>query len=80
MKGNEMARQKRQSIHYVNNADFSQAVVEYVTRVNEARENNKDIPLVTDYIAQCFLRNMEMTRAIKLSEHLLIHCVIELIK
>ena len=54
-----MARQKRQSIHYVNNADFSQAVVEYVTRVNEARENNKDIPLVTDYIAQCFLRIAE---------------------
>ena len=59
MKGHEMARQKRQSIHYVNNADFSQAVVEYVTRVNEARENNKDIPLVTDYIAQCFLRIAE---------------------
>ena len=28
-------RQKKQSIHYVNNADFSQAVVDYVTTVNE---------------------------------------------
>jgi hypothetical protein len=31
-------RQKRKSIHYVNNADFSQAVVDYVRSVNEAKE------------------------------------------
>ena len=50
---------KKQSIHYVNNADFSTAVVEYVTRVNEAKEKNETIPVVTDYIAQCFLRIAE---------------------
>ena len=54
-----MARQKRQSIHYVNNAEFSQAVVEYVTTVNEAQNNNTTIPVVPDYIAQCFLRIAE---------------------
>ena len=54
-----MARQKRQSIHYVNNAEFSQAVVEYVTIVNEAQNNNTTIPVVPDYIAQCFLRIAE---------------------
>lgn len=54
-----MARQKRKSIHYVNNADFSQAVVEYVGTVNEARKNNTEIPKVTDYIAHCFLRIAE---------------------
>ena len=54
-----MAKTKRQSIHYVNNADFSQAVVDYVTTVNEARENNKTIPKVPDYVAQCFLRIAE---------------------
>jgi DNA-directed RNA polymerase subunit N (RpoN/RPB10) len=50
---------KRQSIHYVNNADFSQAVVDYVTIVNEAKKNKEQIPIVPDYIAQCFLRIAE---------------------
>jgi len=59
MKGHEMTRQKRKSIHYVNNADFSQAVVEYVTTVNKARENNDAIPIVPDYVARCFLRIAE---------------------
>jgi hypothetical protein len=54
-----MARQKRASIHYVNNADFSQAVVEYVTIVNKAQAENTEIPKVPDYIAQCFLRISE---------------------
>ena len=50
---------KRESIHYVNNADFSQAVVEYVKSVNEAKANETTIPTVPDYIAQCFLRIAE---------------------
>lgn len=54
-----MARSKRQSIHYVNNADFSQAVVDYVRTVDEARKNKTDIPKVPDYVAQCFLRIAE---------------------
>ena len=54
-----MARQKRASIHYVNNADFSQAVVEYVTIVNKAQAEKTTIPKVPDYIAQCFLRIAE---------------------
>ena len=59
MKGFVMARAKRKSIHYVNNADFSQAVVDYVTSANEAKNNNEKIPKVTNYIAQCFLRIAE---------------------
>ena len=50
---------KRESIHYVNNADFSQAVVDYVKSVNEAKANETTIPTVPDYIAQCFLRIAE---------------------
>jgi len=50
---------KKQSIHYVNNADFSQAVVDYVTSVNEAKDKDQTIPIVPDYIAQCFLRIAE---------------------
>ena len=59
MKGFDMARQKRKSIHYVNNADFSQAVVDYVHTVQEAKENSQPLPIVPDYIAQCFLRIAE---------------------
>jgi len=52
-----MARKK--SIHYVNNSDFSTAVVEYVERVEKARKEETKIPTVPDYIAQCFLRIAE---------------------
>ncbi len=52
-----MARKK--SIHYVNNADFSTAVVSYVEKVEKARKEETDIPKVPDYIAQCFLRIAE---------------------
>ena len=57
MKGSIMA--KRKSIHYVNNADFSQAVVDYVTEVRKAQSKDKQLPIVPDYIAQCFLRIAE---------------------
>ena len=51
---------KKRSIHYVNNADFSQAVVDYVTLVNEAKKSRRNnIPKVPDYVAQCFLRIAE---------------------
>ena len=59
VKGQVMARTKRQSIHYVNNADFSSAVVEYVKEVRKAKANNEQLPIVTDYIASCFLKIAE---------------------
>lgn len=45
--------------HYVNNKEFSQAVVDYVKTVREAREKGEDDPIVTDYIARCFLKISE---------------------
>jgi len=54
-----MARTKRASIHYVNNAEFSQAVVDYVTTVREAKKKQVELPIVPDYIASCFLRIAE---------------------
>lgn len=45
--------------HYVNNAQFSQAVVDYCTEVKHAREKEETLPKVTDYIAQCFLKIAE---------------------
>ena len=50
---------KKESVHYVKNADFSTAVVEYVTKVNEAKEKGTPIPVVPRYIAECFLRISE---------------------
>ena len=45
--------------HYVNNRDFSNAVVEYVRSVKDAEANSTDIPKVTDYIATSFMKIAE---------------------
>ncbi len=52
-----MARKK--SIHYVNNADFSQAIVDYVIILQDAKKKDTTLPIIPDYIAQCFLRIAE---------------------
>ena len=46
----------KQKPHYVNNKEFSLSVVDYVKLVNEAQEQGKPLPVVTDYIASCFLK------------------------
>ena len=50
---------KKRNIHYVNNADFSHSVVEYVKIAESAKKSNKEVPKVTDYIATCFLKIAE---------------------
>lgn len=50
---------KRESIHYVNNAKFSQAVVEYCTQLQEAKNNKQPLPKVPNYVAECFLKIAE---------------------
>ncbi|MBM38447.1 MAG: hypothetical protein CMO97_05180 [Woeseia sp.] len=45
--------------HYVNNAQFSTSVVEYVQEVRKAKSAENKIPIVPDYIAQCFLKIAE---------------------
>ena len=45
--------------HYVNNREFSHRVVEYVESVRLAESENKSPPVVTDYIATCFLKIAE---------------------
>ena len=54
-----MAAKKRKSIHYVNNKEFSHAVVEYCTIVAQARKDATEIPIIPDYIATCFLKIAE---------------------
>ena len=50
---------KSNNIHYVNNAEFSAAVVEYVKKIGEAKELGNELPIVPNYIALCFLRIAE---------------------
>jgi hypothetical protein len=45
--------------HYVNNKDFSQAVVDYCYDVKEKEKNGEARPQVPNYVAQCFLRIAE---------------------
>ena len=45
--------------HYVNNRDFSLAVVEYVKSVHAAKDAEKPIPKVTNYVATCFMKISE---------------------
>jgi len=46
----------KQKPHYVNNKQFSQSVVDYVKTVKAAEAEGKNLPVVPDYIAQCFLK------------------------
>ena len=50
---------QKESIHYVNNAEFSTAVVEYVHNLNNARRTGNPLPIIPDYIARCFLKIAE---------------------
>lgn len=50
---------KRAGVHYVNNREFSQAVVDYVNLVKKAKTENTEIPRITEYIGRCFLRIAE---------------------
>ena len=50
---------KRASIHYVNNKEFSQAVVDYVKLANATKARGEPAPIIPDYIAKCFLRISE---------------------
>lgn len=45
--------------HYVNNRQFSEAVVEYVKEVKAAEAAGQEVPIVPDYIAMCFLKIAE---------------------
>ena len=54
-----MAQTKKKSEHYVNNKEFSQAVVDYCTILKEAKNNEQTLPIVPDYIASCFLKISE---------------------
>lgn len=49
----------RDKPHYVNNRQFSYAVVDYVTEANAAKAKGDKNPIVPDYIALCFMKICE---------------------
>jgi hypothetical protein len=51
-----MTNKRKKSIHYVNNKDFLEALVEYKRRIVEAEERGDPKPQITNYIGECFLK------------------------
>lgn len=45
--------------HYVNNADFLQALIEYKQSCEIAKKENREEPIVPNYIGECFLKIAE---------------------
>ena len=41
--------------HYVNNADFLEALIKYRTEIELAEKNEEEKPPLPDYIGECFL-------------------------
>ena len=54
-----MAKARTKNTHYVNNQEFSTHIVEYVKTVNSARAEGEELPIVTNYLAECFLKIAE---------------------
>lgn len=52
-------KSKKRKPHYVNNKEFSTAVVAYVDSVNHAKSKDLEIPTITNYIGECFLKICE---------------------
>jgi hypothetical protein len=52
-------KKKKPTNHYVDNAEFYDALCEWKARVVEADESGEDRPPVTDYIGTCFVKMAE---------------------
>jgi hypothetical protein len=59
MKTKETKMKPKDKPHYVNNKEFSLAVVDYCTKVKESKDKGEKHPIVPDYIATCFLKICE---------------------
>ena len=52
---NQMTKRKR-SVHYVNNKDFLEALIDYRQRVTIAEQRGDPKPQIPNYIGDCFLK------------------------
>ena len=51
-----MARTKKKSIHYVDNAKFLEAMKEWKDQCKDAEETGDEKPRISNYIGECFLK------------------------
>ena len=51
-----MARTKKKSIHYVDNAKFLEAMKEWKEQCKDAEASGDDKPRISNYIGECFLK------------------------
>jgi DNA-directed RNA polymerase specialized sigma subunit len=53
-----MAKRKSKvnKAHYVDNAKFLEAMIEYKGEYNKAKENNKELPQISEYLGSVFLK------------------------
>lgn len=47
---------KKTPKHYVNNADFLKAIAEYQAILKKAKEENKPLPIIPQYIGECIIQ------------------------
>ena len=50
-----MARTKKKSVHYVDNAKFLEAMKEWKEQCKDAEEAGDEKPRISIYIGECFL-------------------------
>ena len=55
----EEKTEKSSNKHYVKNADFLKALIEFKAAVNNAKDNNLERPVVPRYIGECFMKIAE---------------------
>ena len=55
----EWIMSEKKSKHYVNNADFLEALVKYKHACKDAEQNSKPEPKIPNYIGECFLKIAE---------------------
>ena len=52
-------KNKEKKPHYVNNREFSEAVVTHVATTNRAKEDGTEEPIISEYIGECFMKIAE---------------------
>jgi hypothetical protein len=55
----EEKKEKSSNKHYVKNADFLKALIEFKAAVNNAKDTNLERPVVPRYIGECFMKIAE---------------------
>ena len=51
-----MTSTKKKSVHYIDNKEFHEAMIEWKELCKEAEEAGEEKPQVTNYIGECFLK------------------------